>query len=93
MTDVPAWVEPAVNVERRRLRETPRLEVLSNRVESKIAEIGADPGRERGRSRLFRLPRHPPVRASAVYGSGEGRILLWHQVGDKVLIVGIVSAD
>ena len=42
---------------------------------------------------VFRLPRHPPVRASAVYGSREGRILLWHQVGDKVLIVGIVSAD
>ena len=42
---------------------------------------------------LGQLTRHPPVRASAVYGSGEGRILLWHQVGDKVLIVGIVSAD
>ena len=93
MTDVSAWVEPAVNAERRRLRQTPRLEVLSSRVESKIAEISADPGRERGRSRVFRLPRHPPVRASAVYGSGEGRILLWRQAGDKVLIVGIVFAD
>ena len=72
MTDVPAWVEPAVNEERRRLRETPRLAALSGRVEAQIAAIQADPGRERGRSAVFRLPRHPAVRSSAVYGSGEG---------------------
>ena len=44
-------------------------------------------------SSVFRLPRHPPVRLSAVYGSGEGRLVLWQQVGDKVLIVGIVPTD
>ena len=62
MTEVPVWVEPAVNAERRRLRETPRLAELSDRVEAKIAAIRADPGRERGTSGVFRLPRHPPVR-------------------------------
>lgn len=93
MTNVPAWVEPAVNDERRRLRETPRLAVLSERVEAKIVEIRSDPGRERGRSTVFRLPRHPPVRASAVYGSGEGRLILWQEADDKVLIVGIVPTD
>ena len=93
MSDVLTWVEPAVNAERRRLRETPRLAVLSSLVEARIAAIKADPGRERGMSSVFRLPRHPPVRSSAVYGSGEGRFVLWQQVGDKVLIVGIVPAD
>lgn len=93
MTNIPAWVEPAVNDERRRLHETPRLAVLSERVEAKIAGIRSDPGRERGRSARFRLPRHPPVRASAVYGSGEGRLILWLEADDKVLIVGIVPTD
>lgn len=93
MTDVPAWVEPTVNEERRRLRETPRLAALSERVEAKIAAIRAEPGRERGNSAVFRLPRHPPVRASAVYGSGEGRLVLWLQVDDGVLIVGIVPTE
>ena len=90
MTEVPVWVEPTVNEERRRLRETPRLAELSDRVEAKIAAIRADPGRERGRSGVFRLPRHPPVRSSVVYGSGEGRLVLWLQTGDKTLILGIV---
>lgn len=93
MIEVPAWVEPTVNEERQRLRDTPRLEALSERVEAKIAAIRADPGRERGRSAVFRLPRHPPVRASAVYGSGEGRLVLWLQEDDKILIVGIVPVD
>lgn len=90
--NVPLWAEAAVNAERRKLRETPRLWHLSGMVEAKIAAIKADPGRERGRSGVFRLPRHPPVRSSAVYGSGEGRLVLWVQAGDKVLIVGIVDA-
>ena len=54
---VPTWVEPAVNAERRRLRETPRLAVLSSLVEAKIAAIKADPGRERGMSE--RVPSSP----------------------------------
>ena len=90
MTDVPLWVEAAVNYERRKLRENPRLQVLAERVEAKIAAIRDNPGRERGRSEVLRLPRHPPVRSSRVYGSGEGRLVLWQQVGDKVLILGIV---
>ena len=93
MTEVPVWVEPAVNEERRSLRETPRLAELSNRVEAKIAAIRAVPGRERGRSGVFRLPRHPPVRSSVVYGSGEGRLVLWLQTDDKTLILGIVPVD
>ena len=93
MTNLPAWVEPVVNDERRRLRETPRMAILSERVEAKIVEIRSDPGRERGRSAVFRLPRHPPVRASAVYGSGEGRLVLRLEDDDKVLIVGIVPTN
>ena len=36
MTDMPVWVEAAVNDERRRLRENSRLEVLAERVDAKI---------------------------------------------------------
>lgn len=93
MTDVPMWVQAAVNDERRKLRESPRLQVLAERVEAKIVAIGNDPGRERGRSEVLRLPRHPPVRSSRVYGSGEGRLVLWQQVGDRVLILGIAPID
>lgn len=93
MTDVPMWVQAAVNDERRKLMENPRLEVLAERVEAKIAAIGRDPGRERGTSEVLRLPRHRPIRASRVYGSGEGRLVLWQQVGDKVLILGIVPIE
>ena len=93
MTDVPMWVQAAVNDERRKLRENQRLQVLAERVEAKIISIGNDPGRERGRSEVLRLPRHPPVRSSRVYGSGEGRLVLWQQVGDRVLILGIVPIE
>ena len=90
MTDVPMWVQTAVNDERRKIRKNQRLRVLAERVEAKIVAIGDDLGRERGTSEVLRLPRHPPVRSSRVYGSGEGRLVLWQQVGDKVLILGIV---
>ena len=93
MPNVPTWVEPAVNAERRRLRETPRLAVLSSLVEAKIAAIKADPGRECGMSSVFRLPRHPPVRSSAVYGSGEGRLVLWQQVGAMSLVAAACGGD
>ncbi len=93
MTDVPMWVQAAVNDERRKLRENPRLQVLAERVEAKIAAIRDDPGRERGTSEVLRLPRHPPVRSSRVYGSGEGRLVLWQQAGDRVLILGIVPIE
>ena len=93
MTDMPVWFEAAVNDERRKLRENPRLEVLAERVDAKIVAIKDDPGRERGQSEELRLPRHPPVRSSRVYGSGEGRLVLWQQVGDKVLILGIVPIE
>ncbi len=93
MTDVPMWVQAAVNDERRKLRENPRLRVLAERVEAKIAAIRDDPGRERGNSEVLRLPRHPPIRSSRVYGSGEGRLVLWQQVGDRVLILGIVPIE
>lgn len=89
MTDMPVWFEAAANDERRKLRENPRLEVLAERVDAKIVAVKDDPGRERGQSEVLRLPRHPPVRSSRVYGSGEGRLVLWQQVGDKVLILGI----
>ena len=87
------WVQAAINEERRRIRENPRLKVLSERVEAKIIAIRDDPGRERGTSEMFRLPRHPPVRLSRVYGSGEGRLVLWQQVGEEVLILGIVPIE
>ena len=93
MTDVPLWVQAAVNDERRKLRKNQRLRVLPERVEAKIVAIGDDLGRERGTSEVLRLPRHPPVQPSRVYGSGEGRLVLWQQVGDKVLILGIVLID
>ena len=74
--------------------KNPRLVVLSERVEAKIVAIGKDPGREeRGTSEVLRLPRHRPIRASRVYGAGEGRLVLWQQVGDKVLILGIVPIE
>ena len=44
MTDVPVWFEAAVNDERRKLRENPRLEVLAERVDAKIVAIKDDPG-------------------------------------------------
>ena len=87
------WVEAAVNDERRRLRENSRLEVLAERVDAKIAAIKDDPARERGQSEVLRLPRHPPVRSSRVYGSGEGRLVLWQQMGSNVLILGIVPIE
>ena len=93
MTDMPVWVEAAVNDERRRLRENSRLEVLAERVDAKIVAIKDDPARERGQSEVLRLPRHPPVRSSRVYGSGEGRLVLWQQVGSNVLILGIVPIE
>ena len=93
MTDMPAWAEASVNDERRKLREHPRLEVLAERVDAKITAIKDDPGRERGQSDVLRLPRHSPVRSSRVYGSGEGRLVLWQQVGEKVLILGIVPIE
>ena len=93
MTDVPTWVQAAVNDERRKLRQNPRLKVLAEKVDAKIVDIKNDPGRERGQSEVLRLPRHPPVRSSRVYGSGEGRFVLWQQVGDKVLILGIVPIE
>lgn len=43
MTDVPMWVQAAVNDERRKLMKNPRLEVLAERVEAKIVAIGKDP--------------------------------------------------
>ena len=36
MTDASAWVEPAVNAERRRLREAPRLDQLSSRLNPRL---------------------------------------------------------
>ena len=30
---------------------------------------------------------------SRVYGSGEGRLVLWQQVGDGVLILGVVPIE
>ena len=93
MTDMPVWVEAAVNDERRRLRENSRLEVLAERVDAKIVAIKDDPARERGQSEVLRLPRHPPVRSSRVYGSGEGRLVLWQQIGSNVLILGIVPIE
>ena len=93
MTDMPVWVEAAVNDERRRLRENSRLEVLAERVDAKIAAIKDDPARERGQSEVLRLPRHPPVRSSRVYGSGEGRLVLWQQISSNVLILGIVPIE
>ena len=93
MTDMPVWGEAAVNDERRRLRENSRLEVLAERVDAKIAAIKDDPARERGQSEVLRLPRHPPVRSSRVYGSGEGRLVLWQQIGSNVLILGIVPIE
>lgn len=71
MTDVPMWVQTAVNDERRKIRKNQRLRVLPERVEAKIVAIRDDPGRERGRSEVLRLPRHPPVRSSRVYGSAS----------------------
>ena len=93
MTDMPMWVQAAVNDERRKLSENPRLYVLAERVEAKIVAIRDNPGRERGTSEVLRLPRRPPVRSSRVDGSGEGRLVLWQQVGDRVLILGIVPID
>ena len=93
MTDMPVWVEAAVNDELRKLRDNPRLEVLAERVAVKVVAIKDDPGRERGKSEVLRLPRHPPVRSWRVYGSGEGRLVLWQQVDGKVLILGIVPIE
>ena len=90
---MPVWVEAAVNDERRRLSENSRLEVLAERVDAKIVAIKDDPARERGQSEVLRLPRHPPVRSSRVYGSGEGRLELWQQIGSNVLILGIVPIE
>ena len=71
MTDVPMWVQAAVNDERRKLMENPRMEVLAERVEAKIAAIGKDPGRERGTSEVLRLPRVEALRTLELRSSRE----------------------
>lgn len=93
MKEVPVWVEATVNDELRKLRENPRLAVLAERVESRILAIQDSPGRERGNSEVLRLPSGSSVRSSRVYGAGEGRLVLWQQARDRVLILGVVPIE
>ena len=92
MTDMPVWVEAAVNDERRRLRENSRLEVLAERVDAKIAAIKDDPARERGQSEVLRLPRHQWRRGRlvewwALVAGDLGRPIVLRDVSARGLVV------